>query len=569
MKLPRWDLSPIYKSTESEDYLASLNSISQLSEELTKLLNSHDNLYSVIEVYNELYLHISTLNSYVNALISTDTSNPTYIKALSVLEEKLLAANAVEVLLLSNIQSYKDEFNDPRLAEYKYLLEEMLENSTHIMSIEEENLASDLARSGVSAFEKLYDSVSSSIGVDGKSVINLRSDASNPDRAIRKESYEKEKAVWNEHKTAIAAALNGIKGTVLTLGKRRNWNSPVEQSAFQSRITMKALNALIQTLDDSREMFASYFNAKAKLLGLEKLEWFDLIAPLGSMNKKYSFEDAKEVIVSSYAKFSPKMAAFATRAFDENWIDAEPRSGKVGGAYDTSFPLVKQSRILANYDFSFDSVSTLAHELGHAFHDSIVMQEKPLFTSYPMTVAETASIFSEQIIYQEVLKTVEGEEAIAIIDQILIGASQVCIDILSRFYFEESAFNARKNGELSADEFTQLMKDAQARTYGDAVINKHELMWAAKGHYYSSGFSFYNYPYAFGQLFALALLNVSKTTDNFEEKYVNLLSITGKVSANDVVKTLDLDIEDIGFWKKGLAEIKVYVDQFVEYANKN
>lgn len=563
--LPHWDLTPIYAGVDKPDFLSDLESVVTLSKKLMSDIEAHKPLYDIITSLNEIITIQWTLNSYANAILTTDTSNGLYIKAVGSVEESGLKFQEAEDLFVSKIKEYENEFSDPRLKDYQYILNEYLEESKHQMSLAEEALASDLARSGVGAFERLYDSVSSSICDNDKTVIQLRNDATNPDRAIRKASYEREKKVWKEHEVAFAASLNSIKGTVLTLEKRRGWNDPLEHSAFQARVSVKALDALINTLEKNRAMFAKYFAIKAKLLGVDKLAWYDLFAPVGSLTKEYSFEEAKEIIIKCYSAFDPRMGEFAKKAFKENWIDAEPRKGKVGGAYDTSMLKVKQSRILSNFDGSYDSVSTLAHELGHAYHDSVVMDLPALLSDYPMTVAETASIFAETIVFDAILKDASEEEAITLIESYVGSCAQVCVDILSRFYFERSVFEKRKDGELTPDEFTSLMIQAQENSYGDAVCDKHERMWEAKGHYYSSSFSFYNYPYAFGQLFALGLYASKDKTKNFNEKYREILKLTGSTSANNVALAAGCDIENEEFWQEGMNYISTLIERLGNY----
>lgn len=558
--LPHWDLSPIYPSVTSDEFRSALSSLSVLSDKLRGQIKAASPLYEVIQTINTLESTYVTLSAYTSCLLSTDTSNGVYIKAASDVENASLAVDEALQLFTSAIASYEKEFSDPRLSDYRFFLEHTLEESRHQMSLAEEALAADLARSGANAWSRLFDSVTSSIGDGEKTVIQLRNDANSPDRELRRTSYYREKQIWKTHEVAIAGALNGVKGSVLTLEKRRGWKSPLEHSAFISRISMKALEALIHTIEKNLPAFRRYYNIKARLLGIDKLAWYDLFAPVGTSHREYSFDAARDMVVKCYSGFSADMGAFAAKAFSENWIDAEPRKGKVGGAYDTSFPDAGVSRILSNFDGSYSSVLTLAHELGHAYHDSAVLTQPALLADYPMTVAETASIFAEQVVFQEYLKEADENEAVQAIEQFIGDSAQVCVDILSRFYFESSVFEKRADGELTPEEFSALMLDAQERSYGDAVCEKHEHMWAVKSHYYSPYFSFYNYPYAFGQLFALALFSRSRREPDFASSYKQLLASTGRLSANEVAASAGCDIESEAFWQEGLDVIISYID---------
>ena len=568
--LPEWDLSTIFSSVHGDDFKAALSSVSSLCSSVRKMIEEARPLGEVIDVYNRLLAVYETLGSYTGALYTTDTSNPEYVRAIGNVEAHSTEVSECENLFLSFLMERKDEINSPELKDYAYVLSHMLEDGRHRMSIAEESLAADLARSGSSAFSRLFDALTSSMNDDGRTLTQLRSDAYSPDRNVRKSSYEREKKILHENRTALAAALNGIKGTCLTIERRQGWSDPLEHSLFISRLSRKAFDALLEALERGLPVFRRYFRAKAALLGLDVLEWYDLFAPLeaGDEHREYSFADAREIIIRCYSSFSPAMGDFARKAFERRWIDAPPHSGKSGGAYDSAFPLVKESRVFTNFSFDYSSVSTLAHELGHAYHDSLVMSKPSLLSSYPMTLAETASIFAEQIVFREILKESDEREAVSIIETFVSDAAQVCVDILSRFYFEKSLFEKRREGEVSADELSFLMKDAQDRSYGDAVRGKHELMWAVKSHYYSADFSYYNYPYAFGQLFALSLFSRSCSDAAFASEYEKLLSITGMFSADDVALSIGCDISDVSFWMEGIELIGKYVERLEDFARK-
>ena len=568
--LPEWDLSTIFSSVHGDDFNAALSSVSSLCSSVRKMIEESRPLGEVIDVYNRLLAVYETLGSYTGALYTTDTSNPEYVRAIGNVEAHSTEVSECENLFLSFLMERKDEINSPELKDYAYVLSHMLEDGRHRMSIAEESLAADLARSGSSAFSRLFDALTSSMNDDGRTLTQLRSDAYSPDRNVRKSSYEREKKILHENRTALAAALNGIKGTCLTIEKRQGWSDPLEHSLFISRLSRKAFDALLEALERGLPVFRRYFRAKAALLGLDVLEWYDLFAPLeaGDEHREYSFADAREIIIRCYSSFSPAMGDFARKAIERRWIDAPPHSGKSGGAYDSAFPLVKESRVFTNFSFDYSSVSTLAHELGHAYHDSLVMSKPSLLSSYPMTLAETASIFAEQIVFREILKESDEREAVSIIETFVSDAAQVCVDILSRFYFEKSLFEKRREGEVSADELSLLMKDAQDRSYGDAVRDKHELMWAVKSHYYSADFSYYKYPYAFGQLFALSLFSRSCSDAAFASEYEKLLSITGMYSADDAALSIGCDISDVSFWMEGIELIGEYVERLEDFARK-
>ncbi len=559
-RLPHWDLSEIYPSPESGEFKADLKKVYELRDEIMENLEDFS-IKKLIDLLNDAASLCSNLSAYSSALLSTDTSNSTYLKAVGETEDAEIAYEEAYQAFIRSASKRSDEFSSEDLEDYKLFLSEIITLSTHQMSDAEERLASQFLKVSASSWERLQEAITSSASDDGKTLIELRALASNPDREVRKDAYLREKAILKEHETALAYSLNGVKGTTLLLEERRGWRMPLDRSLFLSRISDKALSALISAIEEKIPMFRRYLNVKASLLGLDKLSWYDVIAPVGRNGRMYSFSEAKDIIISSYSAFSPEMGAFVEGAFDNNWIDAEPRKGKVGGAYDTSFKKAGVSRVLLNYDYTYEGVSTLAHELGHAYHDSVVMDLPMLLSDYPMTLAETASIFGETIVFTEVLKTLSRDERLPVIEQFVSSANQTCLDILSRFYFESSVFERRRDGELSAADFSALMLSAQERTYGDAVRDKHEYMWAVKSHYYSESFSFYNYPYAFGQLFALALFARKDSVKDFPSEYRALLRRTGIDDAKTVASLAGCDIEDRSFWLSGLTVIEDYVKE--------
>jgi pepF/M3 family oligoendopeptidase len=398
-------------------------------------------------------------------------------------------------------------------------------------------------------------------------LINLRAHA---DEGTRRRAYEAENKAWEGVKETLAACLNGVKGETNTLFKKRGRKDALHFAIDSARINRKTLDAMLGAMKDSFPMFRRYFQAKAKKLGKDKLAWWDLFAPVGNANKVYSFEEARDFILENFGKFSPELRDMAATAFKNNWIDAEQREGKSGGAFCMGVPGVRESRILSNYDGSFDGVSTLAHELGHAFHNFCAYKagKTELQQDTPMTLAETASIMCETIATQAVLATVkEPQEELAVLEAQLNNASQVIVDIYSRFLFEKEVFERRAKSELSADNFCEIMERAQKETYGDGLDERYlqKFMWTWKPHYYSAGYPYYNFPYAFGLLFGTGLYAIYQQRGaDFVPDYMNLLASTGEDTAARLAKRFGIDITKRKFWDDSLAIIGKRVERYVE-----
>ena len=580
MEERKWNLSPIYPAVDSKEFNDDLTRLKGLLADLRKELESGKaDVAKLVEMENGISDIEETLGSYAYCNVSVNTTDKAAVNALNKVEELGMDRAVCGTLFNTYVAEHKAEVDAYCAAhpDYRFIFDEIAEDAKHQMPKELEELAADLMRSGSDAFGRLQETVSSSAcaELDGKklTVIQLRALATNADRETRRKAYEAELKVWKEHEIAFCYALNSIKGTSLSLEKRRNWESPIDRSIAGARISRKTLDALIGTLEKNLPMFRSYLKTKAKMLGLEKCAFFDLFAPVGKAEMTYTYDQARDFVVKQYGAFNPAMGEFAANAFDNNWIDPFPRAGKTGGAYDIYMPKIRESRVFANFDGTYDGVSTFAHELGHAWHDHVVSVKPAMLRSYPMTLAETASIFSEFIVFKGAVEQASEEQKVAIIEQFVQSACQVCVDILCRFYFEREVFEKRRDGELMPDEMSAIMIDCQKKTYGDGLDENllHPYMWAVKGHYYSTGFSFYNYPYAFGQLFGLGLYNRSLTDKSgrpFYEKYNALLSLTGQLPAEQVAATAGIDITDPAFWQEGMDIIASYVKQLEELAEK-
>lgn len=535
----------------------------------------------LIDRYNETVTLAFTVNAYIASFVTTDSFNKQALKLDSEFDQVLVRLRQVGVVTagwLGRIAPVLPKVIelDPRAKAHAFYLMETAEQSKYLMSEAEESLAAELSLSGATAWARLQGTITSQLTVDfeldGKTqkmpmpaLINLRS---HPDESVRRRAYEAELAAWETVKEPLAAALNGVKGTANTLDRRRGRVDALHASIDMARIDRPTLEAMLEAMRDSFPMFRRYFQAKAKKLGKERLAWWDLFAPLGKTDKIYDWQEASEFIISNFASFSPRLEALARRAFGEGWIDAEMRKGKRGGAFCMSVEGVKESRILCNFDGSLDQVSTIAHELGHAFHNDCAFQagKTPLQSDTPMTLAETASIMCETIINQAVLRQASTPaEELAVLENMLGGASQVIVDIYSRYLFEKEVFERRAKSDLAADELCEIMARAQKATYGEGLDERylHPYMWTWKPHYYSAGLSFYNYPYAFGLLFGTGLYAIYQQRGAaFVPDYINLLASTGEARAADLAARFGIDIRTKKFWADSLAVIGRQIERY-------
>ena len=592
----RWDLTNVYPSLESKEFKNAIKKYKNLLDELEAFFakniskaNSKTDpkklgklLGESVDRFNALYELSGTIGPFIYSFITTDSRNKDAMRALSEFEKISVQSS----LLNTKFQAWVGKLGKATLKKavktnasaqlHAFVLNETAEQSVFMMSEAEEGLATELSLSGGNAFGKLQGTVTSQLTVDFEldgevkklpmpALINLRS---HPDEAVRHRAYDAENKAWEGVKETLTACMNGVKGEAITLNKKRGREDAIHESIDAARMDRATLKAMLAAMEASFPMFRKYFKNKAKRLGKEKLAWWDIYAPVGKADKVYTFEEARDFIVENFNKFSPELAAFAKQAFDNNWIDAEQREGKRGGAFCMGVSAVKESRILANFDGSFDQVSTLAHELGHAFHNYCAFQAKKteLQQNTPMTLAETASIMCETIVTEAVLTQItDPQEILAVLEAQLNNASQVVVDIYSRYLFEKEVFERREKSELSSDELNDAMERAQKATFGDGLDEQYlqKFMWTWKPHYYSSGRSFYNYPYSFGLLFATGLYAIyQKRGAAFVDDYKNLLATTGEASAADLAKRFGIDITKRKFWDDSIAILSKRVDRY-------
>ncbi len=593
---PHWDLSNVFPALDSPEFEKALQTLvaqidafeafftekvlsndTQAPAELAKIADE------IINRFNESNDLAETIGAYIYSFITTDSFNQLAKRMLSQFEQVEVRLRMLGVQSQQWIGSIAEQLhqvlqNSDVAKAHAFFLNETAEQSRYLMTEAEESLAAALSLSGTSGWDKLQGTVTSQMKIafelDGEiqelsspALINLHS---HPNEDVRRRAYEAEMKAWESVQEPLAAAMNGIKGAVNTLNERRGREDALHSSIDAARIDRETLNAMLEAMKDSFPVFQRYFHAKAKRLGKEKLPWWDLFAPVGSAEKTYSYEEASTFILEQFGKFSPKLKDLAARAFNENWIDAEQRVGKRGGAFCMGVPNVKESRILSNFDGTFDQVSTLAHELGHAFHNECIFDagKTSLQGQTPMTLAETASIMCETVVVNAILEqTTDPDEELAILETALIGSSQVIVDIYSRYLFEKEVFERRAEAELSAEELSEIMERAQKATYGDALDEEylHKYMWTWKPHYYSGDLSFYNYPYAFGLLFATGLYAIyEQRGDEFVPDYINLLASTGEGRAAELAERFGINIRDKKFWADSLKVIEKQVDRYCE-----
>lgn len=569
-----WTLEDLYPSFESQEFKQDVEAYKALKgkfESLT-LEDSIEGITQVVTLLEESTVLTGRLYNYIHLTLATDTTHETATQVevqLAGVSADLQATYAKVSKFLGTIQT--DITTDPFLAEYHYYFEEAKKDATHLLSDELEEVLAKMSISGGKAWSQLFDFMWSSAQGEYKGEVvtlsEIRGKAYDSDAEVRKSAYEAELKMYDAIKEPIAFSLNHIKKEVLTTSQLRGFESPLAHTLEASRMSRETLDALLEAIREYLPNFRKYLRHKAALLGHENgLPFYDLFAPVGNSSRTFTVEESKDYLIENFKTFSADLAEMTEEFFDKHYIDFYPRKGKVGGAFCANLPMIKQSRVLTNFTGSLSDVVTLAHELGHAYHGLHIENHRPLNQDYSMPVAETASTFNENIIMNTAIKEASDEEKIALIESQLQDTTQIIVDIYSRYLFESAVFENREQSFMFSKDLEEMMLSAQKEAYGDGLDQSylHPYMWACKPHYYSTGLSFYNFPYAFGGLFSKGLYAIyQEQPEGFVEKYQELLRATTVSSVEDTAKVLGVDVSTPEFWKKALAEVAESIEAFI------
>ncbi len=585
----RWDLSDLYESFADPAFLQDRKTLESI---IAKLENwqEPDPAQSVsgtedfLQLLKKFHSYYTNLMAFARLKLSVEAQNDQAEKTVEKLEKLNTRLTGPKVkfqrwLQEQDIESLKSKSD--MISEHEFILKELQEKSEYLLSEDEEVLVSELKRTGSSAWARLQQKLTStlmvSITVEGEEkelpLSVVRNFAYKEDPELRQKGYRAELNAYEKIDDSVAAALNGIKGEVITMVEKRGYESPLQKTLLDSRMEQETLDAMLESMKEFLPVFQKYYRAKGELLGHEEgLPFYDLFAPVGEADMEFSFTEAKNFILDNVGQFSSSMADLFRQAFQENWIDAEPREGKRGGAFCYNIHPLGESRVLSNFSGSFSDMTTLAHELGHAYHGHCLKDESILNSSYPMPLAETASIFSETVVINAALEEADAEQTLAILQNRLDQAGQVIVDIYSRFLFESWLFENRDQASLSVDELKELMQKAQIEAYGPGLDSDylHPYLWLNKPHYYSAGNNYYNFPYAFGLLFGLGVYSqyLQEESQKFLDRYDELLKATGSKKVADVAAMADIDVRKRDFWENSLEIIEEDIESFVKLADQ-
>ena len=580
-----WNLDPIYKGFDDPAFAADMEKARALVAEFAAFTGTLTDAEPVQALRRGILLQeqitevVSKLGQYASLRQSTNTKDAEAGSRMGQLMGILSGVAAPEAAFKSWASALENLMElikqDEILCVYEFMFSNMADSARYLLPGKGEEIMARMGMSGGNAWSELQQYLTSTVAVEynggATNLSAIRNLAYDPDPAVRKAAYEAELACYDKIKDSVAYALNSIKLETISDCQLRGYESPLARTLKHSDMERATLDAMLGAMDEYLPKFWQYLKAKGKALGYEKgLPWYELFAPMGAASTRFTAEDARDYLVEQFSGFDSELAQMVARAFDEAWIDFYPRDGKTGGAFCAGVECLGQSRILTNFDGSFSDVVTLAHELGHAFHNQCIADHRPLNRDYSMPVAETASTFNECVVMAAAIKGAkDDQERLALIESQLQDATQIICDIYSRYRFETMVFANREQQFMPADVLCGFMTEAQKQSYGDGLDQDlmHPYMWVCKSHYY--GPTFYNFPYAFGGLFARGLYAQYEAEGAaFVPKYKKLLNTTPVATVENCAKVAGVDLTDKDFWRSALQTIADQIDLFCGIVEK-
>lgn len=588
----RWNLNDIYTSLTDPALLEDKNKLFTMIHDKTEQYKTFfagktavaDKLTDYILTINEVNSLYLKLAAFARLRLAADTADKAAQELQKELEDTMPCLSDINLPFLRflNTVGTLDYYIEGHslLESHREILRDLSIQAGHLMDDEAEQVVSALQPSASYAWEELHDELTKALIVDvhiGGEVRSVplsvaRNMAYAQSQELRRAAYTAEIKAYRKAAGSLASCLNSIKGEALVTAKARGFEHPLDVTLADCRMERKTLDAMFQAIWNSLPDFRRYMKQKARILGHEgSLPFYDLYAPVGRFTSRFSYEDARTIIIREFSKFDAELGEFARNAFDSGWIDLEPREGKIGGAFTCNVHAVKQSRIMVNFTGTFYDLTTIAHELGHAYHNEVLKNRTVLNNDYTMPLAETASIFCETLVTNAVLTETDPEERFAILEHNLLNYTQICVEILARYTFETRLFEKRRDHPLSVEELNGLMLEAQAYAYGDGLTGDlHPYMWACKPHYYFPDFHFYNFPYPYGLLFAKGLFAIYEKNpgEEFVTMYKKVLYATGSSNMEEIFQIIGCPSDSLEFYGNALRLITNQIDAFCRLNRK-
>lgn len=591
---PKWDLESVFPGgSGSKEYAAyraaAREKLVELSTALSALPKSIDNgslaaWVSLIQEFQKIVEELTLIRAFAGCLMAQNVNDAPAFKIAAeadglMAEWEKIKAGIESLAAAQPDNAWKLLVTHSQIEPISFFLNELRDNARSKMTVEKEALALDLAVDGYHAWNRLYEKMVGDLAVDFEhkgekrrmSLGQLASIMDDPDRTVRQRAFEKINEAWEPQVELAAMALNAQAGFRLALYRNRKWQSPVYEPLVLNRLSQESLDAMWSAIGRNVHRLKPYIDAKKRLLGIDKWRWYDEFVLCGQSEALMPFDKAADFVVEQLSRFSPELGEFCRMAVDKNWIEAEDRSGKRAGAFCTILGPLRQSRIFMTYAGTTDNMFTLAHELGHAYH-TFTLKDKPfLAVTYPMGLAETASILNELVTNDSALAvSTDKQERLKLTDQTLQNAFIFFCDLRSRYLFDTAFYAERQKGVVPRERLDELMVQAQRTAFGDLLDESgyHKRFWCTKQHFYMTRSPFYNFPYVVGFLFSNGVYDCAlREGKSFAGRYRALLADTGSMTTEMVAKKhIGVDLTKEEFWQNAVDRALGRMDEFLKAA---
>ena len=583
MKLSQtWDLETIFQGgSASSNFQVACDEVEDGLIMLEGFLQGQQQLSKAIDLSQRLNLQLRETASFVSCLIAQNVQDSgaylldNRVKLLRTTFENLM------ILLDESLRKLSDRDFNTLVTTHRdvaFFLGERRALAQKRLSFDQEAMINSFKNDGYHGWFNVWFSfvgeMRFSHGGEELSFGQIENKLASPERSVRRKAFDTISSQFKRYSSLFAHTINHLSGFRLEIYRQRGWRDWFQEILAEYRMEQSSLDVMWQVVRDNREPLYEYLRCKASLLKIEsqKLSWYDLGAPLYAVERYPSYEEVALDIVAHFNRVSPKMASFAEQqALKGRWIESENRPGKGPGGFCAAFPMKGESRIFMTYSDTMRSSYVLAHELGHAFHNSVLFTLPAEAHRPALHMAETASTMAELIVTKGTIEREQDpKKLLHLLDDYLSRTVECLLNIYARFLFETLFYEERKRGVVSHERLSFLMEDAQKRAYGGALERYHPLFWTTKIHFYLSELPFYNFPYAFGHLLSLGIYNMFRADSNFESKYITLLKEMGQMKTEELLRThLQIDLQAPHLWQCGLDSIRRDVQNFIDLSKQH
>lgn len=575
-ELPRWNLSSLFKDKEEAK-----NALVKLQDKISNFITackgklnafSPQELFEVIQEYEHISEVLGRVGSYAYLIYATNLQNDESLAFYQFVSETISELSAQIIFFSLDLNELNQEIIlAPALAPYLPFLRQNRVFKPYQLTKPLEELLSRKSITSTEAWVRFYNETMAGMKFNFKDqilslaeILNKLSSTSGADRELASKELGK---VLSKNIKTFVFIYNIILKDKQIEDEYRGFKNPIDYRNTANFIEKEVVESLINTVKENyADVSHRYYKIKAKIFGVSSLKYWDRNAPLPFNNDiSFTYKQAKEITLESYHNFHPQMSTIAEKFFENNWIDADVYHGKDSGAFSHSTVPSANPFIMLNFMGKARDISTMAHELGHGIHQYLARKQGALMCNTPLTLAETASIFGEQLVFQKLLTRVKTkEERLSLLGSKIEDMINTVVRQIAFCQFENILHDQRKEGEISAEQICKTWLKVQKNSLGEGISfeDEYKNYWAYISHFFHA--PFYVYAYPFGDCLVNSLYSIYQKgkVENFEEKYLDMLEKGGTLHHSELLAPFNINLTDKSFWQEGLSILKNYIDEF-------